>query len=282
MKKIIYYALIAVISCVFLVSVYFIGDYYLESLSSQSSYDSLANLVEQGKTDIPKETILYVPPEVDEGIVPTEVPQGPTDPTSTMEDLNEPSVILPEYSGIYLLNSDLVGWINIPDTQINYPVMQSPDRRDYYLTRDFDGKDNKNGCIYVREQCNVFRPSDNLTIYGHNMRNGNMFHDLHKFRDKSFWDGHRYFTFDTILEHHTYEILAVFTTTASVGRGFAYHLFVNATTEEEFDRYVAKCKELSLYDTGVTAAYGDKLISLSTCEYSQVNGRLVVVAKRVN
>jgi sortase B len=262
--------------------VYFIGDYYLESLSSQSSYDSLANLVEQGKTDIPKETILYVPPEVDEGIVPTEVPQGPTDPTSTMEDLNEPSVILPEYSGIYLLNSDLVGWINIPDTQINYPVMQSPDRRDYYLTRDFDGKDNKNGCIYVREQCNVFRPSDNLTIYGHNMRNGNMFHDLHKFRDKSFWDGHRYFTFDTILEHHTYEILAVFTTTASVGRGFAYHLFVNATTEEEFDRYVAKCKELSLYDTGVTAAYGDKLISLSTCEYSQVNGRLVVVAKRVN
>jgi sortase B len=282
MKKIIYYALIAVFSCVFLVSVYFIGDYYLESLSSQSSYDSLANLVEQGKTDIPKETILYVPPEVDEGIVPTEVPQGPTDPTSTMEDLNEPSVILPEYSGIYLLNSDLVGWINIPDTQINYPVMQSPDRRDYYLTRDFDGKDNKNGCIYVREQCNVFRPSDNLTIYGHNMRNGNMFHDLHKFRDKSFWDGHRYFTFDTILEHHTYEILAVFTTTASVGRGFAYHLFVNATTEEEFDRYVAKCKELSLYDTGVTAAYGDKLISLSTCEYSQVNGRLVVVAKRVN
>lgn len=279
MKKIIYYALIGIFACVFLVSVYFIGDYYLESLSSQSSYDSLANLVEQGKTEVPKETILYVPPVVDEGIV---VPEGPTDPTSTMEDLNEPSVILPEYSGIYLLNSDLVGWITIPDTQVNYPVMQSPDRRDYYLTRDFDGKDNKNGCIYVREQCNVFRPSDNLTIYGHNMRNGNMFHDLHKFRDKSFWEGHRYFTFDTILEHHTYEILAVFTTTASVGRGFAYHLFVNATNEEEFDKYVAKCKELSLYDTGVTAEYGDKLISLSTCEYSQVNGRLVVVAKRIN
>ena len=273
MKKIIYYALIALFSCIFLVSVYFIGDYYVDSLATQSGYESLAGMVEQGKNDIPQETILYVPPEVDDNYL---------GPGSSETDLAEPSVILPEYSGIYLLNSDVVGWISIPDTRVNYPVMQSVDRPDYYLTRDFDGKDNKNGCIYVREQCNVFRPSDNLTIYGHNMRNGNMFHDLHKFRDKSFWDGHRYFTFDTILEHHTYEILAVFTTTASVGRGFAYHLFVNATTEEEFDRYVAKCKELSLYDTGVTAAYGDKLISLSTCEYSQVNGRLVVVAKRVN
>ncbi len=279
MKKIIYYGLIGVFACIFLVSVYFIGDYYLESLSSQSSYDTLADLVEQGKNDIPQETILYVPPVVDEGVM---VPEDPTDPTASVEDLNEPTVILPEYSGIYLLNTDLVGWISIPDTRVNYPVMQSPDRPDYYLTRDFDGKDNKNGCIYVREQCNVFRPSDNLTIYGHNMRNGNMFHDLHKFRDKSFWEGHKYLTFDTILEHHTYEIVAVFTTTASVGRGFAYHLFVNAATEEEFDQYVAKCKQLALYDTGVTAEYGDKLITLSTCEYSQVNGRLVLVAKRVN
>lgn len=279
MKKIIYYGLIGVFACVFLISVYFIGDYYLESLSSQSGYDTLADLVEQGKNDMPQETILYVPPVVDEGIV---VPEDPTDPTSSMEDLNEPTAILPEYSGIYLLNTDLVGWISIPDTRVNYPVMQSPDRPDFYLTRDFDGKDNKNGCIYVREQCNVFRPSDNLTIYGHNMRNGNMFHDLHKFRDKSFWEGHRYLTFDTILEHHTYEIVAVFTTTASVGRGFAYHLFVNAATEEEFDQYVARCKQLALYDTGVTAEYGDKLISLSTCEYSQVNGRLVLVAKRIN
>lgn len=276
MKKIIYYGLIGVFACIFLVSVYLIGDYYLESLASQSSYDTLAELVEQGKTEVPKETILYVPPVVDEDY------EAPEDPTSTAEDLSEPSVILPEYSGIYLLNSDVVGWISIPDTRINYPVMQTVDRPDYYLTRDFDGNSNKNGCLYVREQCNVFRPSDNLTIYGHNMRSGNMFHDLFKFRDKSFWESHKYLTFDTILEHHTYEIVAVFTTTASVGRGFAYHLFVNAATPEEFDQYVAKCKDLSLYDTGVTAQYGDKLITLSTCEYSQVNGRLVVVAKRVD
>ena len=273
MKKIIYYALIALFSCIFLVSVYFIGDYYVDSLATQSGYESLAGMVEQGKNDIPQETILYVPPEVDDNYL---------GPGSSETDLAEPSVILPEYSGIYLLNTDVVGWISIPDTRVNYPVMQSVDRPDYYLTRDFDGNNNKNGCIYVREQCNVFRPSDNLTIYGHNMRSGNMFHDLFKFRDKSFWESHKTFTFDTILEHHTYEIVAVFTTTASVGRGFPYHLFVNAATEEEFDDCVAKCKQLAMYDTGVTAEYGDKLITLSTCEYSRVNGRLVVVAKRVN
>ena len=272
MKKIIYYALIAVFAATFLVSVYFIGDYYLDSLATQSSYDSLANMVEQGKTDTPQETILYVPPVVDDHF---------TGSDSSEEVLSEPSVILPEYSSIYLLNSDVVGWINIPDTRINYPVMQSPDRPDYYLTRDFDSKDNKNGCLYVREQCNVFRPSDNLTIYGHNMRSGNMFHDLFKFKDKSFWEGHKTFTFDTILEHHTYEVLAVFRTTASVGRGFAYHLFVNAVDEAEFNDYVAKCKQLSFYDTGITPVYGEKLITLSTCDKDVDDGRFVVVARQL-
>ena len=73
----------------------------------------------------------------------------------------------------------------------------------------------------------------------------------------------------------------MFKTTATPGKGFAYHHFVNADNEEEFNEFVSTCKELAFYDTGVTASYGDKLITLSTCEYTQANGRLVVVAKRV-
>lgn len=264
MKKIIYYGLIGVFACIFLVSVYFIGDYYLESLASQSSYDTLAELVEQGKTEVPKETILYVPPMVDEDY------EAPEDPTSTAEDLSEPSVILPEYSGIYLLNSDVVGWISIPDTRINYPVMQTVDRPDYYLTRDFDGNSNKNGCLYVREQCNVFRPSDNLTIYGHHMKDMSMFAGLDYFWDKAFWETHQTFTFDTIYEEHTYQVFAVFRTSANVGEGFAYHLFVDAANEADFDNFVTTVKQLSHYDTGITAEYGDKLLCLSTCEYTQI------------
>ena len=187
------------------------------------------------------------------------------------------------------INEDIYAWINIPGDDpekplVDYPILQSNPNDDdnYYLDHNVNRKSSVYGAIYTQNYNNKDFGDFNTLIYGHNMRNGNMFHDLHKFRDKSFWEGHKYFTFDTILEHHTYEIVAVFTTTASVGRGFAYHLFVNAATEEEFDQYVARCKQLALYDTGVTAEYGDKLISLSTCEYSQVNGRLVLVAKRIN
>ncbi len=274
MKKFLYYALICVFCATFLVSVYFIGDYYLESMATQSGYDALSSIVEQNKEhSSSKPPIVFIPPVI-EGGTPT-VPESETVPEETG------STILPEYADLYLMNSDIVGWIRIEDTNVNYPVMQTPYSPDYYLKRDFNKESNKNGCIYVREQCDVFAPSDNLTIYGHNMRSGAMFANLFKFRDKSFWETHKTFTFDTLLEHHTYEIVAVFKTTASVGRGFAYHHFVNAKDEADFDQFIATCKKLAFYDTGVTAVYGDKLITLSTCEYSQTNGRFVVVAKRV-
>jgi sortase B len=277
LKKILYYGLIAVFAVTFLISVYSIGDYYLDSMTTQSSYDALSSMVEQNKQDTPKDTIVFIPPVIiDDSTQPPETIPDETVPQETG------AVILPEYTDLYLLNSDIVGWIRIEDTQVNYPVMQTPNERDFYLKRDFEKKNNKNGCLYVREQCDVFAPSDNLTIYGHNMRSGAMFHDLALFRKKSFWETHRTFTFDTIIAHHTYEIVAVFTTTASVGKGFAYHQFVNARNEEEFDQFVTTCKDLALYETGVTAEYGDKLISLSTCEYTHTNGRLVVVAKRIN
>jgi sortase B len=274
MKKFLYYALICVFCATFLVSVYFIGDYYLESMTTQSGYDVLSNIVEKNKENTgSKPPIIFVPPVI-EGGTPT-APESETVPEETG------STILPEYADLYLMNSDIVGWIRIEDTNVNYPVMQTPYSPDYYLKRDFNKESNNNGCIYVREQCDVFAPSDNLTIYGHNMRSGAMFANLFKFKDKSFWETHKTFTFDTLLEHHTYEIIAVFKTTASVGRGFAYHHFVNAKDEADFDQFIATCKKLAFYDTGVSAVYGDKLITLSTCEYSQTNGRLVVVAKRV-
>lgn len=76
--------------------------------------------------------------------------------------------------------------------------------------------------------------------------------------------------------------MVVFKTVAYSSEGFHYYDFVDAENEETFDAYIAKCKELALYDTGVSAAYGDRLITLSTCEYSAQNGRLVVVAKKVS
>ena len=114
------------------------------------------------------------------------------------------------------------------------------------------------------------------------MKDGSMFADLMNYSSKSFWQEHRYVHFDTLTAYHSYEVFAVFTTTASKGKGFAYHQFVNADDAADFAEFVAQCQSLSLYDTGITPVYGDKLITLSTCEYTQNNGRLVVVARQVN
>ena len=169
------------------------------------------------------------------------------------------------------------------DTNINYPVMQTVDNPNYYLKRGFDKEYSSYGCPYVQEDCDVLKPSDNVVIYGHHMNNGSMFADLEKFKDKDFWQEHKTIAFNTLTEKNEYEILAVFKTVVYTDspEAFKYYRFTDAQSPEEFDAYIDKCKELSLYDTGVSAEYGDKLITLSTCEYSRTNGRLVVVAKKV-
>lgn len=156
--------------------------------------------------------------------------------------------------------------------------------RNFYLKHKFDKTYSAYGCPYVQENCDVQKPSDNIIIYGHHMNDGSMFTGLMKYRNKSFWEGHKTITFDTLTDRHQYEVIAVFKTVVYTDSSdsFKYYEFTDAENAAEFDAYVAKCKELSLYDTGVSAEYGDKLISLSTCEYSRNNGRLVVVAKRVD
>jgi sortase B len=137
------------------------------------------------------------------------------------------------------------------------------------------------GTIYVREACDVFEPSDNVTIYGHKMRNGTMFADLHLYKDKDFWEDNRIIHFDTLYEFHDYEIFAVFQAEANHPGSFNYHMFDDAKNAAEFDEFVSKCKSLAYYDTGITPQYGDKLITLSTCDKDIEDGRLVVVARRI-
>ena len=209
---------------------------------------------------------------------PTEEPMPDDAPVSEGED------VLAKYQKLYLQNEDMVGWIKVEDTNINYPVVQSVNEPNFYLKHKFDKTYSAYGCPYVQENCNVQKPSDNIIIYGHHMNDGSMFTGLMKYRNKSFWEEHKDITFDTLTDRHQYEVIAVFKTVVYTNSSdsFKYYEFTDAENAAEFDAYVAKCKELSLYDTGVSAEYGDKLISLSTCEYSRSNGRLVVVAKRVD
>uniref|UniRef100_UPI003079B6A3 class B sortase n=2 Tax=Clostridia TaxID=186801 RepID=UPI003079B6A3 len=120
---------------------------------------------------------------------------------------------------------------------------------------------------------------DNILVYGHNMKDGTMFSDLLQYKRESFWQQHRIIQFDTLTAQAEYTVMAVFQGEAE--DLFAYYQFANAETPQEFAAYVDACKGVALYETGVSAAYGDKLITLSTCDDSGKNSRVVVVAKRI-
>ncbi len=184
-----------------------------------------------------------------------------------------------KYSDLYAQNNDFIGWIKIEDTVIDYPVMQSKDSPNFYLDHNFIKEYSRFGVPYMQENCSL--SSDNIIVYGHNMKNKSMFNELTKYKNKDFYNTHRYIQLDTLSEQRKYEVICAFKTVAYINNGFQYYNFVNSNTEEDFSAYIEKCQALSFYDTGVRAEYGDKLITLSTCEYSQNNGRLVVVAKLI-
>ena len=208
----------------------------------------------------------------------TPVPDGSDDGDST-EEVPQGMSAFEKYAAVHEQNSDFVGWISIEDTAINYPVMQTIDRPNFYLKHGFDGQYSDYGVPYIQENC-ALGVSDNIVIYGHHMANGSMFSDLCKYTDKSFYDNHPVIHFDTLSGYGEYEVVAVFKTAVYTEGGFKYYHFTQAENEEEFDAFISECKAASLYDTGVTAEYGDRLLTLSTCEYSQQNGRMVIVARK--
>ena len=203
-----------------------------------------------------------------------ELPTKPEDP---------PPPLLEKYAALYEENHDLIGWLSIEGMVIDYPVMKCEDD-EYYLHHDFYGNDSKYGCLYVRGVADVDTPGTNFIIYGHNMKDGSMFGDLDLYRRESFYREHPTISFDTLYEERTYEIIAVFRSQVyhSGEDAFRYYQFYEAQTQEEFAYFYENIKELALYDTGVTAEFGDTFLTLSTCAYHVEDGRFVVVAKAVS
>lgn len=276
MKKWLYNALIIFFCAVFLLSAGALAVYYIGARAQENRYDQLSEMMDAATTPRPAIT------EDDDSTTETTPQPQPEFVEVINPETGETVTMLPEFQALFSLNADIVGWMRIPGTDIDYPVMQTPRNPDYYLKRNFDREYSSRGCLYAREVCDVFAPSDNITLYGHRMRDGSMFAQLDRYMDPSFCEENPYIYFDTLDQLRTYRVMAVFLTTASLGEGFSYHLFVDAESEAEFNDFVSTCKTLALYDTGVEAAFGDSFITLSTCEYSQTNGRLVVVAVRVS
>ena len=190
--------------------------------------------------------------------------------------------VLYKYEDLYNQNKSLIGWVKIADTVIDYPVMQTVNN-EYYLDHNFNQEYDKNGSIFLDASCSVYPRSTNLIIYGHHMKSGKMFGSLQKYQNESYYKEHKYIEFDTIYEEGTYEVMFVFRDKVySQGDvNFKYYEFVDANSEEEFNSYMEEMAAISYYETGVVAQYGDQLLTLSTCDYQQDNGRFVVVARRI-
>jgi sortase B len=183
-----------------------------------------------------------------------------------------------QYGALFEQNPDMIGWIRIDGTAIDYPVMQTPDRPNFYLKHDFEKRYSDFGVPYVAEGCSIDPQCDNITIFGHHMKSGKMFGVLENYKRRDFYEEHPVIRFDTRAGFGEYEIISAFKVSPA---DFPYNAFVSAADGAEFDEFVRRCKALSFYDTGVSARYGDKLICLSTCEYSARDNRLVVVARKI-
>ena len=190
--------------------------------------------------------------------------------------------ILDQYKSLYNSNKTLIGWLNIADTIIDYPVMQTEDD-EYYLNHNIQLEEDRNGALFLDSHCDITNPGTNYIVYGHNMKSGKMFGSLDKYADQSFYEKHKEIRFDTIYEEGIYEVMYVFRSRVYQQDEivFKYYQFYDANSEEEFQSYMKEMEALSLYDTGVKAEYGDHLLTLSTCDYEEKDGRFVVVAKRV-
>lgn len=174
-------------------------------------------------------------------------------------------------------NPECVGWVSIEGTDIDYPVMCSPDDPDYYLDHSFDKTSNRHGVPFLDSRCNI-DTADNLIIYGHHFAEGDMFSTLHKYASYSYYEEHPIITLETAEGASQYRIAAVLRVSGTVypTRWSIFNsLYMN---DVEFEEMSQEIEAQTLYSTGVSPVYGDHLLTLATCEYTQKNGRLAVVA----
>ncbi|MCM1542253.1 MAG: class B sortase [Blautia sp.] len=275
-KKLSCILLIVSIVCLLIVGFLFVRS-RIQDRHSQETVDDLREQASAGLETVSTPTPAPATPS------PTATPT-PAAPSPDPTPVPTPEAVVNPYRDAFLANEDMSGWLQIPGTDIDYPVMWTPRDEEYYLRRDFDGSANNNGCLILDTDSCLDPLTTNLIIHGHNMKSGAMFGTLTDYEQESFYQEHRDIILYTEECQRNYEVIAVFRSQVfrKSDNVFKFYKFFQADTQEEFDDFYDNIKEMSLYDTGVTAEFGDHFITLSTCVYHVENGRFVVVAKEVD
>lgn len=201
--------------------------------------------------------------------------------SSNIED-NEENINLKKIKYVKNINSDVIGWLEIPNTMIDYPILQS-NNNDYYLKYNYKREESKYGSIFLNYKSDINDENSNLIIYGHNMGDNQMFNELLKYRDEEYFKKHKIIKISNEQKEYNYSIIAVFKSRVFYQDEedvFRYYNYTYFNNEEEYNNYIKNVNQLQLYNTNVSAKYGEQLATLITCEYSQKNGRLVIIAKK--
>ena len=273
-KRIIGICLIIVFSVSAIVSGRLFWKEYRDAKASEETFSSLAGLVQDTEQNGGEDG------STGDGTDTTGIGTPDSDAVLSDEEMvaEEAAKAYEKYGALYEQNIDFVGWIQIDGTNINYPVMQTPDNPDYYLKHSFEKTWSDYGVPYLDESC-VIGQSNNLVIYGHHMSNGSMFCDLELYSDPAFCMDHPVIRFDTLTSFGEYEVIAVFRYNTNQ-ETFRYDREVNMD-ETRFSWFMEQVHARELFSTGKDASFGDQMLTLSTCEYTYKNGRLVVVARKV-
>lgn len=182
-------------------------------------------------------------------------------------------------------NQHLAAWLTIEGTEVDYPVMYTPEEPEYYLRRAFDGSYALSGSLFIGAGC--VPDGSNVLIYGHEMQDGSMFGGLDRYAQEEYAREHPEICYDRIredgsYEHRTFLVMAAFYSRVyqpEEENVFRYYHAIDLSEESAFKDYVSQVETASLYDLGVSAAYGDRLLTLSTCSSHTQDGRFVVVAR---
>jgi len=195
--------------------------------------------------------------------------------------------ILPEYKKLFEENNDMYGWIKIEGTEIDYPVLYTPEDPNFYVNKNWKKEicfENVGNSIFIDGQ--TTENSNNIIVYGHNMNDGSMFGSLKEYRDEAYYQDHKYIEFDTLYEKQIFEVICVSKTVVYYDDikpkdAYLFYEHTELNSKEEFDEYLENVRENAYYDITTEAVYGDELITLCTCNYWRKNGRLLVVAKKI-
>lgn len=239
--------LLAVI--VFVVSAVYIGSYFYESFHNKKLNEDLSSLMGTGN-----------------------IPDG------------YPEDYLAKFAALYEQNPDIAGWLKIDGTGVDYPVVQTDrDNGEYYLRRDFTEASNQHGVPFIDNRVDQKAPSTNTIIFGHNMKDGQMFGELTKYMDLEYYKEHPVISYDSVYREGKYKIISIFITNTMAEHGpvFDYHNFINATSDDNMAQFLNQMKLRTIINTGVDVDVNDTLLTLSTCTYEFKEARFVVVARRV-